>query len=126
VILYFAACTSIENYTIDKSATPVVTKGEWKVKFFQDANNDKTGDFAGYTFTFNMTGNLKASKNGVDVNGNWVEDEISKKISINLGDASPLMNSLKGNWSIEEISNAKLCLQHQDQDNPGRLNFTSL
>jgi hypothetical protein len=125
VIMYFAACTSIENYTIAKTATPVVTKGVWKVKLFQDANNDKTNDFAGYTFTFNMSGNVKASKNGIDINGSWAEDDISKKITLNLDAKDPALTRLNNYWNITGINKSEVNLQNNTTVNT-QLNITTL
>lgn len=126
VILYFAACTSIDHYTVSKSATPVVTKGVWKINFFQDANSDQTNNFAGYTFTFNESGIVKASKNGVDVNGSWFEDDIAKRITIDLGATDPSLTKLNTKWSITEVSNAQVELQDNSSISLGKLNITTL
>ena len=125
VILYFAACTSIENYTIAKSATPVVTKGVWKVDLYQDANNDKTNDFAGYTFTFNISGNVKASKNGIEVNGNWVEDDISKRITLNLNAKDPALAQLNNYWEITNVTGSQVSLRNTTTANT-QLNIITL
>jgi len=125
VIMYFAACTSIENYTTAKSATPIVTKGVWKVKLFQDANNDKTNDFAGYVFTFTMSGSVKASKNGVDINGNWAEDDISKQITLNLDVSDASLVKLNSHWNITDITKSEISLQNNSTANT-RLNITTL
>lgn len=125
VILYFAACTSIENYTTAKSATPVVTKGVWKVNLYRDANNDKTNDFAGYTLIFNVSGNVIARKNGIDVNGNWVEDDISKKIKLNLNATDPALVQLNNYWDITSITNSKVSLQNNTSAIT-KLNITTL
>ena len=126
VIVYFAACTSIQNYTIAKSATPIVTKGAWKVNLFMDANNDKTNDFAGYSFTFNMSGDLKASRNGIDINGNWAEDNVSKRITIDFGTADHALVKLNDFWNISAISDANVNLESSDRSATDRLNIATL
>ena len=126
VILYFAACTSIDHYTVSKSATPVVTKGVWKINFFMDADNDQTNDFEGYTFTFNESGIVKASKNGVDIDGNWFEDDIAKRITIDLGASDPSLAKLNTKWSIRDVSNAQVELQDNGSTATGKLNITTL
>ena len=70
VILYFAACTGINEYTTAVSATPQVTKGAWKVNFFKDANQDLSNDLAGYTLTFIPSGKIIAVKDGQVIRGN--------------------------------------------------------
>ena len=126
VILYFAACTSIDHYTVSRSASPVVTKGIWKVNFFMDANNDRTNDFAGYTFTFNESGIINASKNGIDIAGSWFEDDISKRITIDLGATDPSLTKLNTKWSIQDVSNVEVELQDNSSTATGKLNITTL
>lgn len=123
VILYFAACTSIDDYTVAKAASPVVTKGTWKVNLYADANNDKTNDFAGYTFTFSISGDVKVTRNGVDINGNWAEDHISKRVTLNLGSTDPVLVRLNNYWTILDVSNAQVDFQN---NNNTKLNISSL
>jgi len=124
-ILYFAACTSIDNYTTGKSAAPIVTKGVWKVDLFNDSQNDRTGDLAGYTFTFNSSGSLTATKDGVDTNGNWFEDDIANRITINLEATDPALSKINGHWSIRDISNATVEFR-DDNAADEKLNITML
>ena len=126
VILYFAACTSIDTLTVDKSATPFITKGAWKVDVYADANKDKTNDFAGYNFVFGATGDLKAIKNGVEIKGNWSEDNISKRITINLGKTDPILAKLNDYWNIKKIAKLKVDLQSSDSQFAESLKITAL
>jgi len=126
VILYFAACTSIQDYTVASSATPVVTKNAWKVNLFMDANNDHTNDFEGYTFAFNISGDLKVSRNGVDVNGNWAEDNISKRITIDLGNTDQTLVKLNDYWRISSLKNEAVDMESSNKPVTGRLLITAL
>jgi hypothetical protein len=125
VILYFAACSGIGDYASGVSATPVVTKGIWKVNLYSNADKDNTNEFAGYTFTFNPGGEVKANKNGVEVIGNWSEDDISKKITINLGTKDPVLTKLNDHWNVSAIKKAELVFQNNENTND-RLQITSL
>lgn len=125
-ILYFAACTRINEYTTAVSATPLVTKGTWKVNLFTKATNDQTTEFAGYKLTFEPTGKIIARKNGKEVNGNWAEDDILKTITINLNTQDPSLAKLNSHWSISEISKSGLGLKNTNNTENGRLQITSL
>lgn len=125
VILYFAACTGINDYSKDVSATPQVTRGTWKVNLFTAAENDKTSAFKGYTLTFEPTGKITASKNGQMVTGNWAEDDILKRITISLDTRDPALTLLNSHWGIAAISTAGLSLQDIHTDNQ-YLQITSL
>jgi hypothetical protein len=126
VILYFAACTGINEYSTAVSATPHVTKGSWKVNLFTDAKNDQTTAFAGYTLTFEPSGKIIASKNGKIITGNWYEDDIIKKININLDTKDPALTKLNNYWNIADISTSGLNLQNSQYPSTGRLQLTSL
>lgn len=126
VILYFAACSGIGDYSTAVSATPLVTKGAWKVNLYMNANKDQTNDFAGYAFTFNPGGKIIASKNGMEITGNWSEDDISKRITINLGNKDPLLTKLNNYWNISAITKAGVLFQNTKNPSNGRLQITSL
>lgn len=125
VILYFAACANVEDYTASKSVTPVVTKGSWKVNLYMDANLNKTNDFSGYTFRFNSNGDVTVTNNGNTSNGHWYEDNISQKVIIDLGTANPLLASLNDTWSISEVSNSNISMQSETTHSKETLVFTN-
>jgi hypothetical protein len=110
VILYFAACANVDDYTVYKSVTPIVTKGNWKVNLYMDANNDKTNDFAGYSFAFNSNGGVTVSKNGSNIDGHWYEDNVSKKVAIDLGNTDPMLINLNDSWNIDDVSSTNISL----------------
>lgn len=116
VILYFAACTGIDHYTKEKSATPLVTEGTWKIDLYQDAHSDKTADFTGYTFTFNSAGDLLVNKNNKNIAGNWSEDDIARRITINLGTGDPILQLLNENWNVMQVKEKGILLQGKDGD----------
>ncbi len=126
VILYFAACTSIDHYAISRSATPVVTQGVWKINLYSDDDKYQTTFFAGYTFTFNSSGIVKANKNGVEINGNWFEDNISNRLTIDLGSTDPFLAKLNTNWYINEITKGQVNLQNNSNTTTNKLNITIL
>jgi len=126
VILYFAACTSIDHYTTGRTATPIVTKGIWKVNFYKEADNNLTNDLAGYTFTFNSSGTLTASKNGIDINGNWFEDDFANRINIDLGATDPSLEKINGHWNIKDLGNARVEFQENNNNSEEKLNISML
>jgi len=126
VILYFAACTGIDNYTTGKSATPIVTKGVWKINSFIGSDKNLANDLAGYTFTFNPSGIIKASKNGVDIDGKWFEDDIEKRISIDLGSVDPSLEKINGHWNINDLNNAMVEFGNNSNSVDEKFNITML
>jgi hypothetical protein len=125
VILYFAACANVEDERLFNSITPLVTKGNWKVNLYMDANQDKTNDFAGYTFTFTGNGDLTATKGGTSVNGNWYEDNTTHRVLINLGSSDVLLTSLNDAWKVSEFSNTNVSLQSDGTATVERLIITN-
>ena len=125
-ILYFAACTGLDKYTTAVSATPLVTKGAWKVNLFIDADKDQTNKLAGYTLTFDPAGTIKAKKDGKEITGNWSEDDISKRITINLETEDPILARLNDYWNVAAITKTGVNLQNTGNPSNGRLQITSL
>ncbi len=124
VIFYFAACTNVTDYTQAKSVTPVVTRGNWKVNLYMDANNDKTNDFAGYSFSFANNGTVKAVKGALEISGNWYEDNIANKVVIDMGTADPVLQTINDLWDVVEVSNLSVTLEHKSS-NTERLTINS-
>jgi hypothetical protein len=126
VILYFAACTSINKYTTAVSATPHITNGTWKVNLFIESQNDNTTVFDGYTLQFEPNGKLTAVKGSQKITGNWAEDDISKKLSISLYTKDAALAKLSDYWTISSISNTGLSFQNAKDPSGGWLQITSL
>ena len=126
VIIYFAACTGIDQYANTVSATPQITKGAWKVNLFTEAQNNQTANLAGYSLTFEPTGKIIATKNGEKITGNWAEDDILKRITINLHTKDAALVKLNYSWSISKISKAALSFKNTENPSNGRLQITSL
>lgn len=126
VILYFAACANIEDYTMSKSITPVVTRGSWRVNLYMDANNDKTNDFKDYTFSFDSNGEIQASRNGTTITGDWYEDYITRKVMINLGNSDPVLDKINDAWRVTDVNNAAVSLQGDGNGGTEALSLSSL
>ena len=126
VILYFAACTGIDKITTAISATPRVTKGAWKINLYTEATNDKTASFNGCMLTFNAAGKITAYKNGQKITGNWAEDDILKRITINLDTKDPALSKLNCYWNISTISKWQLSFQNNNTAEANHLQITSL
>ena len=84
VIFYFAACTGINEYTHSIAASPKIVKGKWKVNLFNNSQKDETTSFKGCELTFTPAGKIIILKNGKQYTGNWAEDQILKRVTINL------------------------------------------
>jgi|GWRWMinimDraft_11_1066019.scaffolds.fasta_scaffold29942_1 hypothetical protein len=126
VILYFAACTGINEYATAVSATPFITNGTWKVNLFLESENDNTMVFDGYTLKFEPTGKIIVFKNGKEISGNWAEDDISKKMTISLHTKDPALAKLNNYWTISKITKAGLSLQNTEDPSTGLLQITNL
>ena len=128
VILYFAACTSIDHLTIAKSATPIICKGPCKLELSTSTRNKDCTvcNFEYYHFAFDQNGELKANKNGRVIKGSWSEDNISKQIHISFDNAGPVFSELNNYWTIENIENAQVSLNNSGGETTCRLKITSL
>lgn len=126
VIVYFAACTNIQNLADQKSVSHLLTKGNWQVNCFSNTTADNTCDFKGYTFSFNAAGSVSAVKDGKKFNGNWIEDNISKKITIHFITGNTVLNELNDYWNITDITNAGISFEKTTNKETEKFYITAL
>jgi hypothetical protein len=62
----------------------------------------------------------------VEINGNWSEDDIMKRITISLETNDPELIKLNNYWNISTITKTGLTLQNKSNPSNGRLLLTSL
>jgi hypothetical protein len=126
VIVYFAACTNIQQIGVSSSVSELVTKGNWKVNCYDNANIDNTCIFEGYSFSFEASGKVTASKNGVSFEGNWIEDNISKKVTLSFQNSNSVLSELNNRWNIESISDKGLTFENNTGKDSEKLYISSL
>jgi hypothetical protein len=73
--------------------------------------------------TFEPSGKIIAYKNGQKITGNWAEDDILKRISINLDTKDPALAKLNNYWNISNISKWQLSFNNPTNS---QLQITSL
>lgn len=125
VILYFAACTGINQFSDTVSATPHVTKGTWKINLFTEDQHDKTAGFSNCILKFEPSGKITVSKNGELVTGNWIEDNILKRITINLDTHDATLAKLNDYWNIAKINKTGLSFRGNQNSVNHRLEITN-
>lgn len=125
VILYFAACTGINEYNNTVSATPHVTKGTWKINLFTENQHDETAEFSNCILKFEPSGKITVSKNGELITGNWIEDNILKRITINLDTHDAALAKLNDYWNIAKINKAGLSFRGNQNSVNNRLEITN-
>lgn len=126
VIIYFTACTNVDQYAFSQSIAPIVTSGTWKVNGFVKSNNNMTGEFAGYEFTFMGDGTLTVNKNGVIENGTWSEDNVSKKVHFKIHTHNTTLGHLNEVWDVSGISNNEVRFDCNEASGTEHLNITNL
>jgi|GEM_PF-1088162 len=126
VIIYFAACSNLEKLAVSKSVTQFVTTGTWKVNCFSNTNTSNICDFKDYTFSFDASGKVTAVKNGISFSGNWIEDNISKKITINFNNSNAVLNELNDHWNITAIGPDGISFEKTIEQDIEKFYITSL
>ena len=126
VIIYLTACTGIDKITTAVSAKARVIKGAWKIHLYTESTTDETYAFNGFMLTFEATGKIVAYKNGEKITGKWAEDDILKRITINLDTKDPALSKLNTYWNISNISKWQLSFQNNNNGEQSHLQITSL
>lgn len=127
VIVYFAACTRIDKLAVSNSVSEqLISKTAWKVNCFGNATSDNTCIFEGYSFNFDASGKVTATKNGTAIEGHWLEDNISKTITISFKNSNPVLNELNDYWNISSITNAGISFEKNDTRDAEKIYITAL
>lgn len=126
VILYFAACTGINDYRNTVSATSKVTKGTWKINLFTQGQQNETNQFSNCIISFDPSGKITINKNGQTVTGNWIEDNIMQRITISLNTNDAALTKLNDYWNISKISKSGISFRGNQNSVNDRLEITNL
>ncbi|MCB0708819.1 MAG: hypothetical protein KDC15_05460 [Chitinophagaceae bacterium] len=126
VILYFAACTGINDYGNTVSATSKVTKGTWKINLFTQGQQNETNQFSNCILKFDPSGKLSIIKNGQTITGNWIEDNIMQRITISLNTNDAVLTRLNDYWNISKISKSGISFRGNQNSVNDRLEITNL
>jgi hypothetical protein len=125
-LLYFTSCTGIDKITTAISAKSRVIKGAWKINLYRESKIDETYSFDGFMLTFEASGKIIAYKNGEKITGNWAEDAILKRISINLDTKDPALKKLNDQWNISNITKWRLSFENAKDSSNRQLEITCL
>jgi archaellum component FlaF (FlaF/FlaG flagellin family) len=120
IILYVAAFTNIDAFKKGKAATPLITKGNCKVEVLG------VEEFSAYTFTFNTNGTVKAIKDNIETNGEWIENNIDKKINIHFNTYNPTLQQLNNSWLIKNVTQNQLYIQSNKNNDGSFVTIASL
>ncbi|MEI7735602.1 MAG: hypothetical protein WCI49_09045 [Ferruginibacter sp.] len=126
VIFYCVAFTNIHHIGVSNSVSELVTRSTWKVNCFDNATTDNTCIFEGYSFSFDASGKVIASKDGINMEGSWLEDNISKKISLSFSGADAALLQLNNHWNIENISEKGITFENNTDNTSEKLLITAL
>lgn len=125
VILVLFACKK-EDVKVKSEIVSDVTSGSWKISHFIDSGDDETAHFAGYTFTFQENGVLKASNGSTVYEGTWsISDSNSNDDSpddLHFNIQFLLSNDfedLNDDWEIKDHTSTKIELYDVSGGNGG-------
>lgn len=98
-----------------------VTTGTWVVSLFEEEGVDETSDFAGFRFTFNEGGVLRADSGDNSISGAWSissdDDDSQEDIDFNIFFSSPAnFEELTEDWDIVSYSDTRIELSDESDD----------
>lgn len=122
----FVSCT--KSTSDPGPVTPIVTQGDWVVSLFTEPGENKTGEFSGYSFTFQTDGKLIVRKNGTtQKEGSWSENTSSHKLIIELGpkdNSNKPLGELTDDWMVSSRSDSKISLRDDNSTSNEILEFS--
>jgi len=136
-LLIFAITTMIVSCKKDDNTKPddnssaltptsvIISSCSWRVSYYHEINDDHTGNFNGYTFTFNSNGTMTATNSAGTTNGTWSNDDSQNELHISLGNNDPLKDLSKG-WLIISKTSIEIKLQDDNSAHNEELHFTKI
>ena len=109
IVASFCGCTKDDNSSDPINPNNTVVTGNWTITNYRQRTEDKTSQYAGYSFTFNSDGTVTANKSGVSTTGLWSYSSASGStyvglFSISLGNDDPLKR-LNESWLVDAGQN---------------------
>lgn len=88
----------------------IIVEGTWYVSYFFD-DTDETLDYAGYNFTFNVSGTATAVKNTTTINGSWSNYIDSGDEKLEFSFDGSVLDELEDDWEVTEYSATQIRLK---------------
>ncbi|WP_264547963.1 hypothetical protein [Flavobacterium sp. N2820] len=88
----------------------IIVEGTWYVSYFFD-DTDETSDYAGYNFTFNVSGTATAVKNTTTINGSWSNYIDSGDEKLEFSFDGSVLDELEDDWEVTEYSATQIRLK---------------
>ena len=101
------------------SITSTVITGDFMVAVFYNGLEDRTSDFAGFDFTFNIDGTITAVNNNETFTGSYTEKpaEKNKNARLKIEFADEPLEELNKNWQVDVLSDSAIHLSDDKNSN---------
>lgn len=119
-ITLFNSCNKDDNDVSPNNSSDLLKKGTWRITFYINSGKDETGDFSGYGFSFNNSGNVTANNGTNNVSGVWGtrKDDGKTKLDLNFGNTAKF-ESLNDDWIVLKQSSNTIELEDISGGNGG-------
>ena len=133
--LFLASCTRqvstpSTNNTGGNNSNSTTVSGDFSITKFTDNNpfEDKTSDYAGFTFHFTEDGKVIAAKGGITEQGSYTEkpSHEGEGAKLTLSFSTQPLSSLNKSWLIETITDSNINLKDDDAASNEVLQFSAL
>ncbi|WP_290628552.1 hypothetical protein [Altibacter sp.] len=110
---------SSSNDASAQQTAAIARNGTWEITYFYDTDQEETGNFSGYSFSFNENGSLVAVNGSTTVTGTWSVTNSSNSSDddgsndddddFNIFFASPReFEELSDDWDIISVTETKI------------------
>ncbi len=110
---------SASNDASAQQTAAIARTGTWEITYFYDTDQEETGNFSGYSFSFNVNGSLVAVNGSTTVTGTWSVTNSSNSSDddgnddddddFNIFFASPReFEELSDDWDIISVTQTKI------------------
>jgi hypothetical protein len=96
----------------EHNVTTFIVEGHWLVAKYDDSGENKTANYAGFSFTFAADSTVMATNNNETISGTWseVKDDEMHKLVLDFGTVVPF-DAFNGDWNVVEFSETRVELK---------------
>jgi hypothetical protein len=133
LLIMISACNKRElTNNSNSQIASIIQEGKWRISYFVISKSDRTGQFSGYVFTFNLDNTVTAiqGSNG-SANGTWRINKNTNSggeyLELNFGNQF-FFQELNGEWFSTRTDYARISLENLvgSSGNPDYLTFEKI
>ena len=120
----FTACSKDDDNPSQpitaSNVSSTLQRDSWRITYYYDTDHEETSNFAGFGFTFGLTGDVVATSTLTLVSGSWATATDDSQVKLTFVFTTPAeFAELNEDWRVTERTDSKVKLEHVNSGGAG-------